>query len=89
MRFHPKDLERAFFSTRFTRKLDDFGYVTLQRSRLYGEEALARKDAALWLQEQTLTVEYGGQTLSSYEVKYDAPSSGNSSGGFAGGTLRR
>jgi hypothetical protein len=88
MRFHPKDLERAFFSTHFRRKLDDLGYVTLQRFRLYGEEALARKDAALWLQEQMLTVEYGGQTLSSYEVKYDAPGSGNSSVGFAGGKLR-
>lgn len=87
MRFHPKDLERAFFSTRFSRKLDSFGYATLQRFRLYAEEALARKEAALWLQEETLSVEYGGQTLSSYEVKYDADS-GNASGGFVGGKLR-
>lgn len=47
MRFHPKGLERAFFSTRFSRKLDSLGYVTLQRFRLYGEESLAGKDAAL------------------------------------------
>jgi hypothetical protein len=54
MRFHPKDLERAFFSTRFSRKLDSLGYATLQRFRLYAEEALARKEGALWLQEETL-----------------------------------
>ncbi len=56
MRFHPEDLERAFFSSRFSRKLDSLGYVTLHRFRLYGEEALAGKDAALWLGEQTLSV---------------------------------
>ena len=76
IRFHPKDLERAFFSTRFSRKLDDLGHVTIQRFRLYGEEGLAGKNAALWLQEETLSVEYAGETLSSYEVKKDDGGSG-------------
>jgi putative transposase len=70
VRFRPKDLERAFFSTRFARKLDASGYATLMRWRLYGEEGLAAKEAALWLQDETLTVEYGGETLSRYEVEY-------------------
>lgn len=70
MRPHPKDLERAFFSTRFARKLDASGYATLMRWRVYGEEGLAAKEAALWLQGKTLTVEYSGETLSRYEVEY-------------------
>jgi hypothetical protein len=47
LRYHPKDLERAFFSTRFSRKLDSLGYATFRRWRIYGEEALAGGEAAL------------------------------------------
>jgi hypothetical protein len=68
MRFHPKDLERAFFSERRTRVMDASGYITLMRWRLYGEEGLAGKEADLWLLERTLTVEYAGEPLSAYEV---------------------
>jgi transposase InsO family protein len=45
MRFHPRDLERAFFSERHSRVLDALGYVTLMRWRLYGEALLAGKEA--------------------------------------------
>jgi transposase InsO family protein len=76
MRFHPKDLERAFFSERRTRVLDNSGYATLMRWRLYAEEALAGKEADLWLLEKTLTVEHAGEPLSSYEVRYDAAGDG-------------
>ena len=72
MRFHPKDLERAFFSERHSRVLDGLGYVTLMRWRLYAEEGLAGEDADLWLLENTLTVEHAGEPLSAYEVAYDA-----------------
>ena len=72
MRFHPKDLERAFFSERFSRVLDALGYATLMRWRLYGEEALAGKEAELWLLENTLTLEHAGEPLSAYEVARDA-----------------
>ena len=72
MRFHPTDLERAFFSERFSRVLDGSGYATLMRWRLYGEEGLAGKEAELWLLEKTLTVEHAGEPLSAYEVAYDA-----------------
>lgn len=47
MRFHPKDLERAFFSERHTRVLDASGYATLMRWRLYAEKGLAGEDADL------------------------------------------
>ena len=71
MRFHPKDLERAFFSERHSRVLDALGYVTLMRWRLYAEEGLAGKEAELWLLERTLTVEHAGEALSAYEVDHD------------------
>ena len=47
VRYRPEDLERAFFSTRFARVLDPFGYARLMRWRIYGEEGLARREAAL------------------------------------------
>jgi putative transposase len=47
MRFHPQDLERAFFSEPHTRVLDGLGYATLMRWRLYAEEALAGAEAEL------------------------------------------
>ena len=67
MRFHAKDLERAFFSERFTRVLDALGYATLMRWRSTGG-GLAGKEADLWLLENTLTLEHAGETLSAYEV---------------------
>jgi putative transposase len=80
MRFHPEDLERAFFSERHTRVLDGLGYATLMRWRLYAEEALAGEEAELWLLENTLTVEHAGEPLSAYEVAYDAGSGRGGSG---------
>jgi putative transposase len=68
IRYHPGDLERAFFSTRFTRKLDSLGYARLKHWRVYAEEGLARSEVALWLGNNGLSVEYGGQPLSRYDV---------------------
>ncbi len=70
VRYREEDLQRAFFSTCFTRKLDGLGYATFRRWRLYGEEGLAGNEAALWLESETLTVEYAGEPLSRYEVQY-------------------
>ena len=64
-----EDLQRAFFSTRFIRVLDALGYIRFLDWKLNGEEALAKREAALWLQPGSLTLEYGGQTLSVYDVE--------------------
>jgi putative transposase len=69
VRYRPEDLERAFFSVRFSRMLDPLGYATFRRWRLYGEEGLAGREAAIWLQEKSLTVEHAGEPLSRYEVE--------------------
>ena len=84
MRFHPKDLERAFFSERHSRVLDGLGYVTLMRWRLYGQEGLAGEEADLWLLDETLTVEHAGEALSAYEVDYDADGGRGRSGRLLG-----
>ena len=69
VRYRKEDLERAFFSTRFSRVLDSLGYARFRDWRLYGEEGLARKETAVWLQPGSLTLEYGGETLSRYDVE--------------------
>lgn len=79
-RYQEEDLARAFFSARHTRTLDNLGYLTLQRFRLYAEEGLAGQQVAVWVQEDSLTVEYGGEALSRYEVECD-PAAGVSSVG--------
>jgi hypothetical protein len=68
VRYHPRDLERAFFSSRFIRKLDALGYARLKHWRVYAEEGLARCEVALWLGNDGLSIEYGGQALSRYDV---------------------
>jgi putative transposase len=75
VRYRPEELERAFFSIRFSRMLDPLGYATFRRWRLYGQEALAGSEAALWLQEKSLTIEHAGEPLSRYEVEHE-PSTG-------------
>jgi len=67
VRYHLRDLERALFSPRFTRKLDSFGYARLKHWRVHAEEGLAKCEVALWLGIDGLSVEYGGQTLSRYD----------------------
>ena len=69
LRHREEDLRWAFFSTRSTRVLDALGYVRFLDWRLYGEEALPRREVAVWLQPESLTLEYGGRPLSSYDVE--------------------
>jgi putative transposase len=79
-RFQKEDLERAFFSTRYARTVDGLGYLILQRFRLYAEEGLAGTEVVVWVAEDALTVEYGGEPLSRYEVECE-PATGASSVG--------
>jgi hypothetical protein len=52
--------------------LDALGYVIWKRWKVYGEEALAGREAALWLREKSLTVEHAGETLSRFTVEFAA-----------------
>jgi transposase len=73
--YRKEDLDRAFFSTRFSRTLDSLGYARFRDWRVYGEEGLAKREAALWLAAESLTLEYAGETLSRYDVQYVPDSS--------------
>ncbi len=68
VRHHPLDLSRAFFSTMLVRRLDALGYARVKHWRVYAEEGLARREVAVWLVDGEMEVEYGGQTLSRYDV---------------------
>ena len=70
VRHREEKLRRAFFSARFLRVLDALGYVRFRDWRIYGEEGLAKQEAALWLHEKTLTLEHRGLPLSRYDVEY-------------------
>jgi hypothetical protein len=70
LRHREENLRRAFFSTRHARVLDAYGYVRFLDWRLYGEEALASREAAVWQQPGSLTLQYGGQMLSSYDIDF-------------------
>ena len=54
------------------RVLDALGYARFRHWRLYGEEGLAGREAALWLAAESLTVEHAGGPLSRYEVRVEA-----------------
>ena len=72
VRHREEELSRAFFSARFVRVLDALGYARFRHWRIYGEEALAGREAALWLAAESLTVEHAGEPLSRYAVKVEA-----------------
>ena len=72
VRHREEELRRAFFSARFVRVLDYLGYTRFRHWKIYGEEALAGREAALWLAAESLTVEHAGEPLSRYEVRVEA-----------------
>ncbi|MGH3147986.1 MAG: hypothetical protein ACRDTR_19515 [Rubrobacter sp.] len=72
VRHREEELRRAFFSSRFARTLDSLGYARFRQWRLYGEEALAGREAALWLATESLTLEHADEPLSRYEVRVEA-----------------
>jgi hypothetical protein len=72
VRHREEELRRAFFTSRVARILDSLGYARFRHWRLYGEEALAGREAVLWLAPESLTLEHAGEPLSRYEVRVEA-----------------
>jgi transposase InsO family protein len=68
----PAELHRVFYTTRFGRKLDKLGYVRFRHWRMYGEQGLSGRHAAIWLYGETLLLEFADEPLSQYSVTYDA-----------------
>jgi hypothetical protein len=63
VRHREEGLKRASFSARFVRVLDALGCTRFRHWRIYGEEALARRKATLWLAAESLAVEHAGKPL--------------------------
>jgi hypothetical protein len=65
----PAALERLFQPVRYGRQVDRAGYVRFRNWRVYGNRALPRRPALVWLSEETLTVQYGAHPLAYHTVK--------------------
>jgi len=56
--FSFEELHRNFYAPGFARRLDRSGYVRFRHWRLYGEQALAKRQTTLWLYNETLTLAF-------------------------------
>jgi hypothetical protein len=65
-----EELQRIFYTTRFGRTFDKLGYVRFRHWRIYGEHGLARRQAAVWLSGELLTLEFAEAPLTQYLVTY-------------------
>jgi hypothetical protein len=65
-----EELHRIFYATRFLCRLDRLGYAHFRRWKLYGEEALARHPALIWLHGEALTIEHAETPLAKYGIEY-------------------
>ena len=63
----PADLDRLF-RLRSLRSITASGSVRFQHWRLYAERGLAGARAAVWVWEETLTIEYASETLAQYHA---------------------
>lgn len=68
--YQPEDLHRTFFTTRFRRQFDAFGYIRFWQWRIYGEHGRARRGAIVWLYGETLTGSSKATALANYRVSY-------------------
>jgi hypothetical protein len=66
--YPPSVLDRILFATRYTRRLDQYGYVKLHNWRFCGEAGLARQPVTVWVHDGQLKVEYEATTLAAYQV---------------------
>jgi putative transposase len=63
----PSELMRIF-RLRETRRIRTGGTIRYRHWRLYGERAIAGATAAVWIDDETLTIEYAMDTLAQYRV---------------------
>src|SRR5205814_7481709 len=67
----PAELDRLF-RLRATRSLAANGTVCFRHWRLYGERGLAGEQVAVWLWNETRTIEYATAALAQYRVTPEA-----------------
>jgi len=68
---YPDDELRRLFTLRFTRSVDQQGYVRFRHWRIYGERGLAGEQGAVWLYGDNLTIHFAEDPLAQYTVAYE------------------
>lgn len=64
------DALARLFRLRVHRMVDGDGYARFRHWRLYGERGLMRRQIALWLADDVLTLECDEETLAQYRVRF-------------------
>jgi hypothetical protein len=67
----PADLDHLF-QLRAMRRLNRGGSVRFRDWRIYGERGLAGERVAVWMWDETLTIEHTAETLAQYRVAVEA-----------------
>jgi hypothetical protein len=66
------ELQRIFYANRFGRRVDAHGGAPFgsrfRHWRLYAERGVAHKPIAVWLNQESLALEFSGETLARYTV---------------------
>jgi len=63
-------LRRLFQQVRFTRTVNRYGLVRIQRFFIYAERGLARQRVAIWIYEGHLRIEHQQLLLAQYQCRY-------------------
>jgi putative transposase len=67
---YPDEDLRRLFTLRFSRRLDQRGYVRFRHWRIYGERGLAGEQGTVWLYGENLTLHFAEEPLAQYKVAY-------------------
>lgn len=68
--YQESDLHYVFYSTRFQRHLNRYGYLRFRNWRIYAEEGLAGDQVVVWLYQEHMTVAFKDMVLGQYSVTY-------------------
>jgi transposase InsO family protein len=67
----PERLRRLFRYVQFSRTVNRYGFVSVQRFFIYAEQGLSRQRVSIWIYEGKLRIEYQETLLSQYHGDYD------------------
>ena len=65
----PEQLHRVFRHLQFTRTVNRYGRVSVQRYYIYAERGLARQRVSVWVYEDRLHIEYQQRLLAHYSCR--------------------
>ena len=66
-----QELQDLFRRLHFTRTVNRYGFVSVQRFFIYAEQGLSRQRVSIWVYEGQLRIEYQETLLAQYQTEYD------------------